>query len=95
MQTPSEMLSCGTSSQWRPWRRFRLARYPLERNRSSDKKSRQTKKLERMLIAKVCQPLGTSLQSSVREVNPLWKSPILTLGRLGLFNPPLVATAPS
>ena len=32
-----------------------LARYPRERKRSSDKKSRQIKKLERVLIAKVYQ----------------------------------------
>src|SRR5208283_5035232 len=32
-----------------------LARFPRERNRSSDKKSRQIKKLERVLIAKVYQ----------------------------------------
>jgi hypothetical protein len=68
---------------------------PLERNHSSDKKSRQTKKLERILIAKVRQLLRYSLLSSVRDVNALWKSPILALGRLGLFNPPLAATAPS
>jgi len=36
-------------------------RFPLERNRSSDKKSRQIKKLERILIAKVCQLLWNSL----------------------------------
>jgi len=38
-----------------------LARFPLERNRSSDKKSRQIEKLERVLIAKVCQLLRNSL----------------------------------
>jgi len=37
------------------------ARFPLERNRSSDKKSRQITKLERILIAKVCQLLRNSL----------------------------------
>jgi len=38
-----------------------LARFPLERNRSSDKKSRQINRLERILIAKVCQLLRNSL----------------------------------
>jgi len=38
-----------------------LARFPLERNRSSEKKSRQIKMLERILIAKVCQLLRNSL----------------------------------
>jgi hypothetical protein len=38
-----------------------LARFPLERNRSSDKKWRQIRKLERILIAKVCQFLRNSL----------------------------------
>jgi hypothetical protein len=37
------------------------ARFPLERNRSSDKKSRQITKLERILIAKVCLLLRNSL----------------------------------
>jgi len=39
-----------------------LARFPLERNRSSEKKSRHIKTLERILIAKVCQLLRNSLQ---------------------------------
>jgi len=38
-----------------------LARFPLERDRSSDKKSRQIQKLERILIAKVSQLLRNSL----------------------------------
>ena len=38
-----------------------LARFPLERNRSSDKKSRKIKTLERILVAKVCQLLRNSL----------------------------------
>jgi len=33
----------------------RFARFPTERNRSVDKKSRQVKKLEQVLIEKVCQ----------------------------------------
>ncbi len=39
-----------------------LARFPLGRNRPSDKKSRQINKLERILVAKVCQLLRNSLQ---------------------------------
>jgi hypothetical protein len=39
----------------------RPARFPLERNRSSDKKSRQFKELEQILVAKVCQLLRNSL----------------------------------
>jgi len=38
-----------------------LARFPLERNRSSDEKSRQITTLERILIVKVCQPSRNSL----------------------------------
>jgi hypothetical protein len=38
-----------------------LARFPLERNRSSDKESRHFKMLERILFAKVCQLLRDSL----------------------------------
>ena len=38
-----------------------LARFPLERNRSSDKESRQIKTLERILIAKAYQLLRNSL----------------------------------
>jgi hypothetical protein len=38
-----------------------LARFPFERNRSRIKKSRQIKKLERILIAKVYQLLPNSL----------------------------------
>jgi hypothetical protein len=38
-----------------------LARFPLERNRSSDKKSRHIDTLERILIAKVCQLLRDAL----------------------------------
>jgi len=38
-----------------------LARLSLERNRSSDKKSRKIKTLERILVAKVCQLLRNSL----------------------------------
>ncbi|ARN81732.1 hypothetical protein B1812_12325 [Methylocystis bryophila] len=38
-----------------------LARLPLERKRSSDKESRKIKRLERLLIAKVCQLLRNSL----------------------------------
>jgi hypothetical protein len=38
-----------------------LARFPLEWNRSSDKKSRQTNTLERILVAKVCQLLRNAL----------------------------------
>jgi len=34
-----------------------LSHFPLERSRSSDKRSRQTGMLERTLIAKVCQLL--------------------------------------
>ena len=37
-----------------------LARFPLERNRLSDKKSRQINRLGRILIAKVCQLLRNS-----------------------------------
>jgi len=44
-----------------PWLRRRLARLSLERNRSSDRKSRQNKMLERILIAKVYQLLRNSL----------------------------------
>jgi len=38
-----------------------LARFPLERNRSSDKKSRKINKSERILVAKDCQLLRNSL----------------------------------
>jgi len=38
-----------------------LARFPLERNRSSDEKTRQIKKLERVLIAKAYLLLRNSL----------------------------------
>jgi hypothetical protein len=38
-----------------------LARFPLERDRSSDEKSRQVKMLERILIAKVSQLSRNSL----------------------------------
>ena len=38
-----------------------LARFSLERNRSSEKKSRKINKLERILVAKVCQLLRNSL----------------------------------
>jgi len=41
--------------------RLPLARFPLERNRSSDEKSRQIKELERILIAKVSQLSRNSL----------------------------------
>jgi hypothetical protein len=39
----------------------RLARFPVGRNRPNDKKSRQINKLERILVAKVCQLLRNSL----------------------------------
>ena len=38
-----------------------LERFPLERKRSNDEKTRQIKKLERVLIAKVYQLLRNSL----------------------------------
>jgi len=38
-----------------------LARFPLKPKRFSDKKSRQIKMLEQILIAKVCQLLRNSL----------------------------------
>jgi len=38
-----------------------LARLSLERTRSSDKKSRKINKLERIIVAKVCQLLRNSL----------------------------------
>jgi hypothetical protein len=41
--------------------RPRLARFPLERNRSSDNKSRPINMLERILVAKVCQLLWNAL----------------------------------
>ena len=40
---------------------FHPARFPLERNRSSGKTSRKIEKLERILVAKVCQLLRNSL----------------------------------
>jgi hypothetical protein len=46
---------------WRYLQELALARFPFERNRSNDKKSRQIKMLERVLIAKVCQLLRNSL----------------------------------
>jgi hypothetical protein len=45
--------------------RASLARFPLERNRSSDKKSRQIDILERILIAKVSQLLRKFVQGRV------------------------------
>jgi hypothetical protein len=42
-------------------RREMPARFPLERNRSSDKKSRQIKELERILIARAYRLLRNSL----------------------------------
>jgi len=44
-----------------------LARLSLERNRSSDKKSRQIKMLERILIAKVFQLLRKSALASLPQ----------------------------
>jgi len=38
-----------------------FARFPTERNRSVDKKSRQIEKLERILIEKVCQLFRNAL----------------------------------
>jgi hypothetical protein len=46
---------------WQFLQELALARFPFERNRSNDKKSRQIKMLERVLIAKVCQLLRNSL----------------------------------
>jgi len=47
--------------RWSCSRRSWLARLSLERNRSSDKKSRKIEKLERILVAKVWQLLRNSL----------------------------------
>ena len=43
------------------WPLLLSARFPLERNRSNDKKSRNINMLERILVAKVCQTLRNSL----------------------------------
>ena len=61
-----------------------LARFPLERNRSSDKKSRQIKKLERVLIGKVYQLERATARRDRQDLLESGRRP--TLG--GLARPP-------
>jgi hypothetical protein len=62
-----------------------LARFPLERNRSSDKGSRQIKKLERILIAKVCQLLRSEFAIDALTVMPALVAGIHAATRQGVL----------